>query len=805
MLDVIRELRVAARQLRRSGSFTSAVVMTLALGIGLNASIFTMVDCVLLRPLGYRDANRIYSLDTRFLDEGRSIAKIGGGDFNDLARGVHSLESVAYYNAFRDGLETDGRTLYTDVAIASPQFGQVMGVEPVAGRLFLAGTETAQAGGTEAMVSAGFAREHFGSAAGAVGQVLHIEGEVRSIVGVLPDGFSFPGKTQVWVEVRPFPDVTSRSGYNQRAIGKIKPGITAGQLNAEMATLSRQLSANYPEDKTKALEAVPLQEEIVGTIRPILRLLMASVGVVLLIVCANIVHLQLVRATRLRREVTIRTALGATRLTLARRSGLEVVLLAVAGCAAGIMVAVPALKLLIQLAPPEIPRLGDVRLNLDVIAFSFFVSVVTMAVTALLPLWHWWRVDPASAMKQDSARGLESPGSGWLRQGLVAAEVALTLMLCVAATLLVRQLMAESRRDLGFAPERLVMLDMHMISAPNGAADVERLKQIVESARVVPGVAGAAAISGAPMSTGIADVGYAIRGVSEFKPGVVGLSDANIAGVTPAYFETMRIPLLRGRGFSDADRDGAEPVLLVSNSAVRQSFPGADPIGKQVMFSWDSEPHWFTIVGVVGDVRQVSPASNPTPTFYVPIAQHPRRATDMQLMVRTHIDAGAVTAAMAQVMTRQFPQVAIQGATMLESIGESERAQHFRTLLFGSFAGVSILLAMTGMFGVTAYTVAQRRFEFALRVALGAQRPQVLGMVMGQAAAVAALGVAGGVGLSFAVMRGVSTLLGEMPAFDLLSYVVATVGVLVIALAATIQPARRAATVEPMRVLRDEW
>jgi putative ABC transport system permease protein len=292
--------------------------------------------------------------------------------------------------------------------------------------------------------------------------------------------------------------------------------------------------------------------------------------------------------------------------------------------------------------------------------------------------------------------------------------------------------------------------------------------------------------------------------VNEFKPGVVGLPDANIAGVTPAYFETMQIPLLRGRGLSDADRDGSEPVLLVSNSAVRQSLPGADPIGKQVMFSWDSEPHWFTIVGVVGDVRQDSPASKPAPTFYVPIAQHPRRATDMQLMVRTHIAAPAITATMTRFMTRQFPQVAVKGATMLESIGESERAQHFRTLLFGSFAGVSILLAATGMFGVTAYTVAQRRFEFALRVALGAQRPQVLGMVMGRAAAVAAVGVVGGVGLSFAVMRGVSTLLGEMPAFNLISYAVATVGVLVIAVAATMQPAWRAATVEPMRVLRDE-
>jgi putative ABC transport system permease protein len=571
-----------------------------------------------------------------------------------------------------------------------------------------------------------------------------------------------------------------------------------------MATLSRQLSAAYLEDKTKALEAVPLQEQIVGQIRPILRLLMASVGVVLLIVCANIAHLQLVRATRLRREVTIRTALGATRLALARRAAMEVVLLAVAGCMAGVIVAVPALKLLIRLAPPEIPRLGDVRLNPDVIAFSFLVSVLTMAVTALLPLWRSWRVDPASAMKQDAARGLESRGSGRLRQGLIVAEVALTLMLSLAATLLVRQMIAESRQDLGFAPQKLVTLDMHMISAPNGAADVQTLNRMVESASGVPGVAGAAAIAGAPMSAGIADVHYAVHGVSEFKPGAVALPDANVAGVTANYFQTMQIPLLRGRGLSNADRDGSEPVLLVSESAVRQSFPGTDPIGRQVMFSWDSDPRWFTIVGVVGDVRQDSPASKPAPTFYVPIAQHPRRATDVQLMVRTHTDAAMMMVAMTQFIMRQFPQVAVQGATMQESIGESERAQHFRTLLFGSFAGVSILLAMTGMFGVTAYTVTQRQFEFALRLALGAQRSQVLGMVLGRALVVAAFGVVGGVALSFAATRGLGALLGEMPAFDLAAYAVAISAVLAITLTATLQPAWRAATGAPMRVLRDE-
>jgi putative ABC transport system permease protein len=824
MHSVINDLRLAVRQLRRSGTFTLTVILTLALGIGLNAAIFTMVDCVLLRPLGYHDADRIFGLGTRFVEEGRSIPRIGGADFTDLATKVSSLQYAAYYSAYSDGLQAAGRTLYTDIGNVSPAFGQVMGVEPLAGRLFDLNGNSVVTDPQEAMVGSAFARQNYGSAAQALGQTLKYNGKLRVIVGVLPDGFSFPGKTQVWIEATSAPDVLNRTAYNQRAIGKVKPGVTAATLNAEMATLSKQLSAAYPEDKLKALEGEPLQEQIVGKIRPTLRLLMASVGVILLIVCANIAHLQLVRATQLRREVTIRTALGATRTALARRAGLEVLLLAIGGCTAGVLVAEPALKLLIQLAPQEIPRLADVRLNLDVILFSFLISLLTMAVTALLPLWRSWQVDPASAMKQDAARGLESRGSGRLRQALIVGEVALTLTLSVAAMLLVRQLIAQSRQDLGFSPDRLVMLDTHMISAadnlkpeqisgPNpdlaalqaaGQTDVSALESLLASVRSIPGVASVAAVSSAPMSDGGSNGSYAVRGVSEFKPPFSNMPNANFTVITPGYLDTMGIPVLKGRGITEADRPGSEKILLISESMARQSFANVDPIGKQIMCGYDSIAEWWTIVGVVGDVRQDSPASIPYPTLYLPVAQHPHAATDMQIMVRTRSDAGAMSLTLAKYMKRQFPQVAVLSTTMRENVGESERAQHFRTLLFGSFAGISILLAMTGMYGVTAYTVAQKRFEFALRFALGAQRVQVLGSVLKNALAVAAIGVIGGIALSLGLMRVIGNLLGQMPAFDPVSYGVAAAGVLLIALSATLLPAYRAATVEPMQVLRNE-
>lgn len=828
MHAVWQDLRLAWRQMRRSPAFTLSVILTLAVGIGLNAAIFTMVDCVLLRPLGYHGADRIYGINTRFLEEARAIPRLGGGDFTDLSQRVGSLEYTAYYGSWQDGLQAAGRTLYIDIAHVSPEFGQVMGVEPVAGRVFqvAAHGQNSVKDPQEAMVSSGFARETFGGAAQALGQTLKYQSKVLTIVGVLPDGFAFPDKTQVWLEAPSEPDVPNRTAYNQRVIGKVKAGVTAEQLNAEMATLSKQLQRAYPEDKVKALEAVPLQEQIVGKIRPVLRLLMAAVGVVLLIVCANITHLQLVRGTQLRREVTIRTALGASRLALARRAGLEVLLLAAAGCSAGVLVALPALKVLVRLAPQEIPRLADVRLNLDVVLVSFAVSLATMAATALLPLWRSWQIDPAMAMKQDAARGTESRGSGRLRQALIVGEVALTLTLSVAAILLMRQLIAQSRQDLGFSPEKLVVLDTHAAShvmplmmatigngPPSaeaqaaidkaGAEDVQALDSMLDSIRAVPGVVNADAIFSAPMRPAGSDVLYAVRGVSKFEPGA-RLPDANITSMTPGYLQTMGIPLLKGRGFTDADRHGSEKVVLISESMVRQSFAGMDPIGKQIMCGWDAMNEWWTVVGVTGDVRQDSPGSAPTPTIYAPVAQHAYTASDMQVVVRTHTDDQAMAVTLARVMKQKYPVVAVRESTMRADVGESERAQHFRTLLFGSFAGVSILLAITGMYGVTAYTVAQRRFEFALRFALGAQRGNVLGGVLRRALTVAAIGVVGGVALSLALVRVIGTLLGQVAAFDAMSFGIAAASVLLVALAATLQPAYRAAMVEPMQVLRDE-
>jgi putative ABC transport system permease protein len=800
----MQDLRYALRQLRRSPSFTAAVVLTLAVGIGLNAAIFTIVDCVLLRPLGYNDASRIYGIDSHFLKENRSIPRVGGDDYVDVSTQIRSLESAAFYSAGQDGLQLDAQSFYLQMASVSPQFGSVMGVEPAAGRLFHNDSD-----GSEALVAVSFAEQHFGSAQAALGRTLHFDGRARTIVGVLPAGFSFPDKTVVWIERPARPEVPSRTGYNQQAVAKARPGVNAAQLSAEMTALSRQLQAAYPEDRQKTLLAVPLQDQIVGSIRPTLRLLMGSVFVVLLIVCANIGHLQLVRSTQMRRDASIRTALGATAIAIARRALLESLLLASAGCALALLIAQPALHVLTVMAQNQIPRLADVRLNRDVLLVSFLMSMATMLLTALLPAWRSVTISPAAVLKQEQAGSSESRKSRQLRDALIVGEVALTLTLSVASVLLARQMIGQSRRDLGFQPDNLLVMDTHIVAAQQQAAFADSpvalntLRQMLDAIARIPGVKSVAADQGVPMGQGSSDVAFAIRGRMEFKPGVE-LPWADIQPVTPAYFQTMGIPLLQGRLLSNDDNETSAPVLVISREMAQKVFPGQNPIGQQIMSGYGLTQVWSTIVGVVGDIREDSPASPFAQTIYVPVAQYSFRAADMQVVVRTGLDPATMATTLEPMLKRGYPQVAVSSTTMREAVGESSRAQRFRTLLFGGFAAVAILLAAVGMYGVTAYTVAQRRFEFALRLALGAQRSQIVTMTLAHGIAVASFGIGIGVALSLGLLRVVGTLLGKLPAFDPASYAIAILGVLAIAITAAVIPSRRASKVEPMRVLRGD-
>ncbi|MEZ2348186.1 ABC transporter permease [Terriglobus sp. RCC_193] len=817
MNELLQNIRYGWRSLRNAPLFTSAVILTLAIGVGLNTAIFTMVDSVLLRPLGYHDADRIVALNTLNLKSGHVNTRIGGADFTDLQQ-VHGLESVAYYNAGESGVSVNGHAYFLPMGWVSPAFAKVMGVAPVAGTVFLESDTAAN----KAMVSEAFAREHFGSAEAALGQTVKSLG-TYTIVGVLPTGFNFPKQSQIWLEEAPRPDVQNRTAYNQRAIGIRREGVSQQQLDAELDSLSHRLQATYPEEKLHALTALSLQEFIVGNLRPTLRLLMGSVGVVLLIVCANITHLQLVRSTRMRRALSVRSALGATRKDLLLRAITESLLLALAGGVAALGIASIGLRALTHMAPPDTPRLADIHLNRDVFFFSLAVSAVLMLLTSILPVWRSWRLDPATVLRADSERTSESRRSVRLRDGLIIAEVAFTLALSVTAVTLTRQLMHDAQQQLGFQPQHLLMVDTHHVSSdayptfdsgdptPEQLAmrqawrlrNTARLDALVASVRNTPGVEAAAAIDGAPMGGGFPNVGYAIHGRTVFAPGST-LPIADIHAITPEAFSTMGVPVLRGRNLAVADNFDAAKVLVINQALADEQFPGTDPVGQQIMCGFDSTLGWWTIVGVVGNVRHDAPGTPASPAFYVPLAQHPNRATDIQLIVRTKSDPGVMTGSLRASIQRNFPEVATTVTTLQQNIGESQRSDRFRSTLLASFAAVSLLLAAIGMYGVTAYTVAQRRFEFALRFALGAQRGQLAGMVLRHAAITAALGILAGIVFSIGLVRIVSAAAGKLPPADALSFTIAAAIVFALAVAATAIPSRRAASTELMQALRSE-
>ena len=777
MTSLLQNLQFAFRSLRKAPAFALTVVATLAIGIGLNEAIFTVVDNVLLRPLGYRDADRIVALRTHFNNENRSIPRLSGKDYEDLLSQVHGLECIARYGNSPEGISLHGTSLYTAVASVSPQFMEVLGVQPLAGRLF----NPADLDGKDALVSASFVRDSMNTTpAAALGQTIRFEGSLYTVAGVLPEGFTFPARTQVWFEIPMIEPVSSRSSYDSRVIAKRRPGVSQAALDAELAHFTATLQRTYDENRHKSFETVSLQEQLTGRIRPTLNLLMGAVGVVLLIVCANLMHLLLVRATRTLRATTIRTALGASRATLAAGALAETAILAALGTAAAILLAVPALRLLVRLAPPLTPRLAEVHLNLDVIAFSFVVALAVMVLAALIPVWRSWHIDPATALRADSARATESPASLRLRGGFIVTEVALTLS--VAAILLTRQLIAQSHQDLGFAPESLLTLDAHTILATPTPAFTDadeaayslklaQLDALLQATTAVPGVTSAAAIAGAPMGFGGSDASFAIKGVSDFGRAAIDFPNADMRHVTPGAFTTLGVPLLQGRFFSPNDRLNTPPVVLINQALAAQSFPGQNPLGKQLRFGYDKESSaaWATIVGVVGDMRSESPAALPRPTVYLPIAQHPREASNMQLLVRTSVAPEAMIHTLEASLLKSHPEVAIASSTMRRNIGDLQQAERFRTTLFTLFAAVSILLAAIGMYGVTA----QRRFEFGLRVALGATRAQVLTLVLGNAAAVAGLGIAAVVLLSLALTRLVADVVGKLPGFDPIAYALA--------------------------------
>ena len=798
--DAMRaDARFALRQLLKHRAFTLTAVLTLALGIGANTEVFTVIESVLLKALPYPGADRLVQVETRYTNTGHLTPRMTGADAMDVRAQARSLEAMSLYGGGTLGVQLRDHALYAEVALADAAFADVFRVQPVAGRWFTDG-EAHRA----VMVSEGFARDNFGGAQAALGQVLHIENEAVEIVGVLPGGFAFPGKTQVWEAMPLTPESKARTAFNYRAVARLRGDATVASAAAELASLSRRLEAAYPEDnRNKRIEVEGLAEALTGKARPTLLLLWATAAIILLIALVNVTHLQLVRAMERQREMAIRKALGSTRWQVVRPVLLESLMLALVGAAAGVLVALPAVRVLVNLAPKELPRASEIHLNGWVLGFALALGVATALLAAVIPALRAAEADPASSLKNDAARGMVKKGTGRLRDGLVVAEVTATFVLAAGAGLLLHTMRTLMTQQMGLNPEKLLVVD---VDAPaHSLEDAERVGRqfsgLLGELQALPGVEKAAGIMGLPTGNYGSNGYYNVRGglpVDEaHKPW------AYFSVASPGYFETMQIPMQRGRGFTAQDTYESPFVAVISERLALESFGTVDAVGRQIQCGLDTDK-WMTVVGVVGDVRQDSPAAKLQPTLYMPLEQHPFFANQIHLVLRTAVDPLTLTNAVRAKTLAANPAIAMQFTTMDTLVGESITTERFRAALLTAFAAAGLLLAMLGVYGTTAYTVAQRTFEIGLRMAFGADRAAIVKGILRHAARLAVVGIALGAGLSLLLGRLVTSMLVGVKPTDPWTLGGAAVLLLATALAAAAGPGWKATRVDPLKSLRAE-
>jgi putative ABC transport system permease protein len=799
---VLQDLSYAARSLRRQPAFALLAIGTLALGIGANAAIFSAVDAVLLRPLDYYRPDRIVALTTQWQKTGRR-GTVSAPDFHDWHDATTSFAAMGYYTYnldFETSVSIDGVADYGAVVLVTPEFFDVFGVDALIGRAI---SRTASAGDPPAaVISHEFWLRRFGGAPSAVGRSVSFGQRAVTIIGVMPQGFGFPGRTDIWFYPSAAGETTSRSAHNYRVVARLKDGATLEQAQAELSALAARLSAAYPaSNEGKGAAVVPLREQLVGDSRPTLYLLLGAVGLVLLIACANVANLLLARATGRTSELAVRAALGAGRARIVAQLMTESLLLALVSAAAGLALARWGVAAFVALAPDGLPRASEIGIDARVLAFTLTASAAASLLFGVLPALHASRVDLNGSLRQ-GGRGAAGAGGARSRGALVVAEVALAVALVVGASLLARSFVALGRAELGYASERVLVIKT---TVPSRDVEDERRATATYAALLprlatLPGVSAVAGVRGLPGTSTHSNGGYWLEGGP--GPDVAGVQapQAVFTVVTPDYFRTMTIPV-RGRDFSERDVFEAAPVAIVNEALARQAFPGLDPIGRRIMCGLDT-PRFMTIVGVVGNVREYDPSVAPLPELYMPYRQHPGYGTSLTLVARTNGEPMALADAFRETIRTANPDVPVRASTMTETLSSSVATPRFRALLVGAFAALALTLAVAGVYGVMAYAVGRRTAEIGVRMAMGAGSADILRLVMGEGLRLALAGI----GLGCALAYGLAHLLRGMlfavaPADPLVFVAVPAVLILTVA-AATAIPALRAARVDPMTALR---
>jgi putative ABC transport system permease protein len=805
METLVQDLRYASRTLLRQPGFAATAILTVALGIGATTAIFSVVNAVVLTPLPYHEPGRIVALQTLWKDTGRRGNSTSGPDFHDWVAQSRAFEALAYYAGGETSVVAQGAADYASVHWVTPGFFHALGVDAQLGRL-LSEEEERPGGPLAAVITDAFWRRQFDGDRRALGSTLKFGQRIYTIVGVLPPGPRYPARADVYHASWVNPETTSRSAHNYRVIGRLRAGVRIEQAQAEMTAIAARLEREHPVSNiNKSVVVLPLQDVIVGDTRTTLYVLLGSVTFVLLIACANVANLLLARATARTREMVVRAAVGAGRGRLVRQLLTESALLGIVAAGAGIVLARWGVTALVAAAPADLPRVDEVGVDVTALAFALGISLAASVIFGLAPALQVSRVKLVEGLRQGGKGSSSGARRGWTRHAFVVAEVALAVVLVVGAGLLGRSLIALAEVDLGFTVDRLVVLRTSVPVA--GRDDAPRAtafyRGLLPEIRSTPGVVAAAGVFSLPTAVR-SDGGYWIEGGPGPQETGVRAPQAIFNVVTPDYFRTMRIPIVRGRDFTDADVFDAPFVAIVNEAFVRATFPDREAIGHRIMWGLDT-PAYMRIVGVVGDVRTRGPARPVQAEIYAAADQHPGPATALTIVARTDaMDPLAVGGTLARLIRQRNPDVPAKIDTMEGTLATATATPRFRTFLLVVFAAVALLLAVAGVYGVMAYTVSQRVPEIGIRVALGATPGEILRMIVGQGAKLAAAGLVLGIALALATTQLMQGLLFGVTARDPMILAGVTMIVAAAALGACYIPGRRALRVEPVTALRAE-